>query len=192
MKLNLVEGFEMNMHLVRSKFVEQMTPSSGLPVTLEIRKYDRKVFYNNLWDTNPDLVKCRGSVFWNGKQVVFPMLKCFNYGENGAGLILSSDTEVVAHKKLNGYMLNLTHAHGIGWIVSTTGDAVVYGNKTDNKFLNMGIDYLERYSGFVSFINLRDSLCPWDDDIDLTMTFEVCHRNDPHIVPEVIGLHPIC
>lgn len=182
----------MNMHLVKSKFIKQLSSSWSIPVTLEVRKYDRKVFYDNLWNTNPDLVRCRGSVFMEGTQVVFPMLKCFNYGENGAGLDLSMDTEVVAHKKLNGYMINLTHVHGAGWVVSTTGDAVIMGNETENKYLNMGIEYIKRFDAVDQFIKLRDSLCKWDEEIELTMTFEVCHPSDPHIVPEITGLHPIC
>lgn len=175
------------MSLIKSKFKEQVN-QNGYPFTLEIRKYDRKVFFNNLWDTDPQLVKSRGAVFIKGVQVVHPMDKCFNYGENDSGMDIPLNSEVVAYKKLNGYMLNLTYVTGTGWIVSTTGDAIMLHSKTENKFLEMGVAYLRKYGAFNEYIELQDEL----GGGELTMTFEVCHPDDPHIVVELLGLHKLC
>lgn len=176
--------------LIRSKFKNQIL-RSGKEIVLEVRKYHRSVFYKNLWDTDPELVKSRGAVFVGGKQIVYPMDKCFNYSENGAGLDLNDDTPVVAYEKLNGYMLNLTLVDEMFWVVSTTGDAVVIGNESANEYLNMGQNYIVRFDGFAKYMELFRSLQVTHKD-SLTLTFEVCHVDDPHIVPEEIGLHPIC
>lgn len=181
--------------LIKSKFVTAMRMNGEL-LKLEVRKYDRKVFYGNLWDENPECIKARGAVFIDGKQVVFPMDKCFNYGENGAGLNLPKHTQIVAYKKLNGFMANLTWVDNVGWIVSTTGDAMVvlpfessYTNK--NEFLNMAATYMNS-DGFNAYLKLIQELCKKVAVKSLTLTFEVCHPDDPHIVVEEFGLHPIC
>lgn len=182
--------------LIKSKIEKQMGVLGF--VDLEVRKYDRKVFFNNLWNQDPDLVKSRGAVFVDDKQVVFPMDKCFNYGENGAGKNLGLDTPVVAYKKLNGYMLNLTYSIGIGWIVSTTGSAYILNYRNDdilikNKFLAMGVDFIEMYNGMGIYREIMKKVHAMiDKEFELTLTFEVCHPDDKHIVDEEIGLHPIC
>ena len=179
--------------LIKSKFKNQVD-RNGVVVELEIRKYQREVFYQNLWNQYPDLVKSRGAVFIGGKQVVFPMDKCFNYSENDAGLNLPKDTKVVAYKKLNGFMLNLTHITDVGWIVSTTGDATLVGNESTNDFINMGVDYIRKHDGFRKYMDLfhEQEEVEGVSDNTLTLTFEVCHPDDPHIVVEEFGLHPIC
>lgn len=182
--------------LIKSKVTKQLG-ALGF-VDLEVRKYDRKVFYKNLWNQDPNLVKSRGAVFVNNEQVVFPMDKCFNYGENGAGKKLDPNTKVKAYKKLNGYMLNLTYSIGIGWIVSTTGSAYIlnYRNAhllSRNKFLAMGVDFIETYNGMGLYHEIMNEVnVTKDKKFELTLTFEVCHPDDKHIVDEEIGLHPIC
>ena len=179
------------MNLIKSKFKNQVD-RNGKVVEIEIRKYQRSVFYNNLWDKDPALVKSRGAVFIGGEQVVYPMDKCFNFGENNTGVDLPKDKKVLAFKKLNGYMLNLTHVPNVGWIVSTTGDASIIGNESTNDFINMGIEYIEKFEAFSYYMDLLHSQEDLLGSDMLTVTFEVCHPNDPHIVVEEFGLHPIC
>lgn len=179
------------MSLIKSKFKNQVD-RNGKVVEIEVRKYQRSVFYNNLWDKDPALVKSRGAVFIGGNQVVYPMDKCFNFGENNTGVDLPKDTNIVAFKKLNGYMLNLTHVPNVGWIISTTGDASIVGNESTNDFINMGIEYIEKFEAFSYYMDLLHSQEDLMGSDMLTITFEVCHPNDPHIVVEEFGLHPIC
>ena len=179
------------MNLIKSKFKNQVD-RNGKVVEIEVRKYQRSVFYNNLWDQDDALVKSRGAVFIKGEQVVYPMDKCFNFGENNTGINLPKGTEIVAYKKLNGYMLNLTHVANVGWVVSTTGDASIIGNESTNDFINMGIEYIEKFEAFSYYMDLLHSQEDLMGSDMLTVTFEVCHPNDPHIVVEEFGLHPIC
>lgn len=188
--------------LIKSKYVDY-TKTLGLK--LEVRKYARKVFYNNLWDTDENLIKSRGSVFINGEQMVFPMDKCFNYGENGAGLDIGKDTHVLLYKKLNGFMINLTllaATQGL-YILSTTGSACIVKNVSGgkfeilqddggvvegNKFLHYALQLLNDYEGFWKYRMYNAN----GFGNHITLTFEGCHPEDEHIVKEDVGLHPLC
>ena len=164
------------------------------PVTVDVIKYARFIFFKNEWDKYPDAVNYRGAVEINGEQVVDPMKKCFNYKENKAGAELGDDTPVKYFKKYTGFMINLTFNREHGWIISTTGTAHIYGcgNETDNKFIAMGLEYLKKFNGFAYYIMMAGSvgvnIC---HDI-FTVTFEVCHPDDPHIVDEIHSLYPLC
>lgn len=176
--------------MITEKLIKgQNTFASVKTVDLVVKKYKREVFFKNLWDQHPECIKARGAVFIDGKQVVFPMDKCFNYGENNTGIDLPKDKKIVAYKKLNGFMANLTWVSDVGWVISTTGDAITLSTwrekGSENKYLNMAAKYIELSDGFAIYNNL-------ELENGKTLTFEVCHPDDPHIVVEEFGLHPLC
>lgn len=180
-----------NPKYIKVKNIKQIN-QYGESVNLAVAKYKRNVFFDNLWDSYPETKKARGSVFdaVTGRQIVFPMDKCFNYLENGAGIALRDDQEVSIFKKLNGFMVNLTYNSLYGWIVSTTGDAVILGNETTNKYLAWACeaitdDVKARYHAIAS------KSSKWLGR-SYTLTYELCHPEDPHIVDEEFGLHLLC
>lgn len=182
--------------IIRKKFIKQTT-LFGHEVELVVHKYKPKVFHNNLWDKHPEAIKARGAVYWEDHKVVHPMDKCFNYKENGAGADLGMGTIVRYYRKYNGFMGNLTYVDGLGWILSTTGDAMILGNETQNKYLQMMEDMFEEHDayryymdvlyrlnfGILENLGLKNSL---------TLTFEIMHQDDPHIVEEDFGIKLLC
>lgn len=137
-----------------------------------IFKYARKVFYKNLW--TPELELFRGTVFKGSRLVVEPLRKVYNYGENGSGLELSLDTPVILDYKVNGFMLNVTCVDG-ELLFSTTGSLdspfVELGKAMFSKFITEEqVEVIERMEG-------------------VPFTFEVVSMLDPHVIPEVLGLH---
>ncbi|AZF88511.1 putative RNA ligase I and tail attachment protein [Acinetobacter phage TAC1] len=176
--------------VIRNKVVEQRT-WAGQKVELTIKKYKPIVFHKNLWDQYPSTIKARGAVYHGNEQVVYPMDKCFNYLENGCGKDIEGDHYVMWYRKVNGFMMNLTYHEALGWIISTTGDAIIFGNVTENKYINMALQYIEKYDGFGLYEQLKGDYCYFDDD-QFTVTFEVVHEDDPHIVAEVAGLYALC
>lgn len=189
--MNLFKCTKDNPNIVVKEKVQNT--HNGGKVTLSIRKYARNVFYKNLWNQVPEALKSRGVVFdaMTGVQLVYPMDKCFNYLENDVGKRLKDTKKVVAYKKLNGFMVNLTYNSSIGWIVSTTGDALVLGNEATctNKYLLMASESIteEVKQYYLDLSEMEDLV-----DCKYTVTFELCHKDDPHIVVEQLGLHPLC
>ena len=138
---------------------------------LFIRKYKRKVFYNNLWHKDPALLESRGHVFdFSGNLVVNAPTKVFNYLENGTTIDPSEEC-LIAHK-INGFMACLTYSSELGdVIVSTTGSL-------DSIFAQRARDYLQYAIQYI-----KNSKQP------VTYFFEICHHEDPHIIPENTGAY---
>lgn len=136
-------------------------------------KYAKRVMYDYLWDSNPDLFECRGHTYCldTGDQIVFPPRKSFNYLENGTWKNKPLDTEVTLFKKYNGFMACVSVHHG-KVIVSTTGS-------TSGTYVEMAKELLfKRFS--------EESISNWaKDKSEGSWLFEICHRDDPHIVHEV-------
>lgn len=155
-------------------------PVIGAP-ELSVVKYRAKVFHDNLWGLDKDLLETRGRVIdSSGNTVALPLKKVFNYLENGAGSDLKGDTMVQAIVKINGSMLHVTNTP-YGILYGTTGNAVLGDTPTDNEFLNRGRD-------------LFKSVVTWDFFNDIqkgsTFIFEVVdNENDPHIVNDEDGLY---
>lgn len=127
-------------------------------------KYRNKVFYDNLW--TDELVECRGRVVDSeGNTIVNPFTKVFNYQENGTSIPL--EEVVLGVQKINGFMLAVTH-YNDEWIYSTTGSM-------NSKFVELGKQYVKpkKMSGH------------------FTLLFEICAREDPHIIEEVEGAYLI-
>lgn len=137
---------------------------------LEIHKFNRKVFYGNLWKENPKLVDARGTVYdRDGKLVQYPFTKIFNYKENGT--TIDPEHKVYAVDKINGFMAAVTWCNDEP-LVSTTGSL-------DSDFVRYAKELLplDRMARDLSFYD------------NWSFTFEIVHPDDPHIIEEKIGVY---
>ena len=137
-----------------------------------VLKYKKKVFFKGLW--NEYLEECRGTLVDSDYNVVSrPFTKIYNYGVEASCPKFSDDTPITAHRKINGFMGAITWHDG-ALLVSTTGS-------TDSPFVayinEMIADNYEAY----------ENVCA--DHDTLTFLFEVVHPDDPHIVPEEVGMY---
>ncbi|QNO00747.1 RNA ligase [Pseudomonas phage phiPsa397] len=149
--------------LIEAGLVKRKRYENGLSVF----KYARKVFYDALWNTDPLLLEARGIVLDDeGNKVIWPFTKVFNHNENGAGAELRADTQIIAPRKVNGFMAACRYWNG-ELIVSTTGSL-------DSDFAVLARQHIEK-------------LIYNDMDAELTYLFEICDPSDPHIVEEVPG-----
>ena len=138
---------------------------------LSVIKYARKVFYDNLWETDALLLEARGLVVDDDLNIiVHPFSKIFNRGENGADIPGECFVRIV--RKVNGFMGAVTYSAKHGWIFSTTGSL-------DSDF----VQYIKDYVDPVKYgMNAVDGQ---------TYLFEICHPSDPHIVEEEHGAYLI-
>jgi len=134
-------------------------------------KYARKAMYDYLWHSIPELMECRGHVYDNEtKQLVQAApRKTFNYLERGWWKEKRLDTNVVAFKKINGFMACATFHNG-EIVVSTTGTTTSDYAKYAKKLIEENMYRLQ----------LLD---------DFSTLFEIVADHDPHIVKEEDGLH---
>lgn len=135
---------------------------------LFVVKYKNKVFYDNLW--TPELQEMRGLVVdkdWN--VIVRPFTKVFNRFENA--IDIPADEDVIAVRKVNGFLGCATLTEKYGLIVSTTGSL-------DSDFAKLA----ERYLSYLP----RFGMC-----LNCTYMFEICDPTDPHIIEERIGAYLI-
>lgn len=141
---------------------------------LYVKKYTKKVFYDNLW--TEELIESRGHVqLENGTVVIRPFTKVFNRNENGTDIPL--DEICLAVQKINGFMAAITYVgHGINdLVVSTTGSL-------DSKFVDIAKRYITP--------NIREVLSK-QVYRGTTFLFEVCAPEDPHIIQQEEGLYLI-
>ena len=133
-------------------------------------KYHNRVFYHNRWNESDDLLECRGIVFnTDGEIVQRPFKKIFNYGENGAGKDIPMDQDVMAVRKINGFMAAATW-YNDDLLVSTTGT-------TTSDFAKLAESWLWKY----------DIL--FQQYPTYTFIFEIVDPSDPHIVYEEPGAY---
>ena len=155
------EWLESNKNLVTLK------QSTKYP-DLFVIKYKNKVFYDNLW--TPALLQCRGLVLDKDYNVVVrPFDKIFNYMENGT--TFDRDDICTYTRKVNGFMGAMTYSGKYGYIYSTTGSLDSDYAKLVEKHLKQYEDYLNKPG--------------------LTVLFEICDYNDPHIIKEDLGAYLI-
>lgn len=155
--------------LIDQGLVKQKRYDNGLSVF----KYSREVFYKALWNTNPLLLEARGMVLADdGTKVIWPFTKVFNHHENGTELDL--DTQVIAPRKVNGFMAACRFWNG-ELIVSTTGTL-------DSDFAKLAREHIESTPELESL---------YDYAKDYTLLFEICDKSDPHIVEEEAGAYLI-
>lgn len=144
---------------------------------LFVKKYTRKVFYDNLWSKNDELLEARGHVETaDGRIVVRPFTKIFNRGENGTDIGL--DETVLAVRKVNGFMACATYVPEVGEVVvSTTGSL-------DSDFVKMAEEYItSEIKEHIKVHYLENSHYTW--------MFEIVHPDDPHIIKEDVGAYLI-
>ena len=161
-------------NLVEQKLATKKVNSDLNVVTF---KYAKRVMYDYLWDSNPDLFECRGHTYCldTGNQIVFPPRKSFNYLENGTWKDKPLDTCVTLYKKYNGFMACVSVHYG-KVIVSTTGS-------TSGPYVEMAKELL--FNRFT-----EGKISTWEKDKSKgSWLFEICHKNDPHIVFEEEGVY---
>lgn len=140
------------------------------PGGLAVYKYARKVFYDNLWNTDKRLLDARGMVLNScGDTVIHPFTKVFNYGENGT--TLDGDTKVQWVDKINGFLAAARWYRG-KVIVSTTGSL-------SGEHVDLAKRVIQKHCSFESDF--------WIDHHTYTLLFEICDPSDPHIVDEAPG-----
>lgn len=136
-------------------------------------KYTRKVFYESLW--NPFLEECRGSIVdENFNLITYPFTKIYNYGIEKNSPVFNDSDIVIAHRKINGFMVAITYYNN-DILISTTGSI-------DSDYTAMAKEMMQKHM----------SLCEWKHILSqykMTFMFECVHPNDPHIIPEKCGMY---
>jgi hypothetical protein len=141
-----------------------------------VLKYKKKVFYDNLW--NDYIAECRGSIVDKDFNLVsYPFTKIYNYGIEKEAPVLADDVEVLAYRKVNGFMVAATWYNG-DVLVSTTGS-------TDSDYVTMAKEMMLSHMDWTDW---QIAFCNADMQ-DLTVMFECVHPNDPHIIPEKAGMY---
>jgi hypothetical protein len=141
-----------------------------------VLKYRKKVFYDSLW--NKYIAECRGTIVDADFNIVsYPFTKIYNYGIEKEAPVFSDDTEVLAFRKVNGFMVAMTWYNG-DVLVSTTGS-------TSGDFVDMAREIMLTHMSWADW-----QLAFNRSDMDgMTVMFECVHPNDPHIVPEKVGMY---
>ena len=163
---------ELKRYVETSGLVNMKPAGEGIYVL----KYKKKVFYDNLW--NDYIAECRGSIVDADFNLVsYPFTKIYNYGIEKEAPVLSDETEVIAFRKVNGFMVACTWYNG-DVLVSTTGS-------TDSDYVAMAKEMMLTHAPWadwqMAFAN--------DDLRGMTVMFECVHPNDPHIIPEKPGMY---
>ena len=139
-----------------------------------VLKYKKRVFYDALW--NDFLEECRGTIVDANFNVVSrPFTKIYNFRVEDKAPVLADDTEVTAYRKVNGFMIAMTW-HNEDILISTTGS-------TDNDYTAMAREMMIKHQPYADW---QMELCA---AAGMTLMFECCHPNDPHIVVEDAGLY---
>lgn len=163
---------DLKKYVAESGLVNMKPAGDGIYVL----KYKKKVFYNNLWDEY--IEHCRGTIVDKDFNLVsYPFQKIYNYGIEKEAPVLASDTPVTAFRKVNGFMVSATWHNG-DVLVSTTGS-------TDSDYVDMAKEMMLTHMSWEDW-----QLGFTKSDMDgMTVMFEACHPNDPHIIPEKPGMY---
>lgn len=162
--------------------LKQYVKSSGLvnmrPAGpgIHVLKYKKKVFYDDLW--NEYIAECRGTIVDEDFNIVsYPFTKIYNYGIEKSAPVLADDVEVLAYRKVNGFMVAATWRDD-NILVSTTGS-------TDSDYVDMAKQMMLTHQDWADW-----QLAFNRSDMDgMTFMFECVHPDDPHIVPEKAGMY---
>lgn len=162
--LKIKEFVESNPSLV------SMKPTSDS--NLFVLKYKRKVFYDNLW--NEYLELCRGTIVDADFNVVsLPFTKIYNYGVEARAPSIPDKQQIIAYRKVNGFMVAMTW-YDNRLLISTTGSI-------DSDFVGYATEFVNKNRA-----EYEEVLKQFDDH---TFIFECVHRDDPHIIPETEGMY---
>lgn len=137
----------------------------------KVYKYSKQVHFKRLWKQYPWLEKARGIVLDPlGNIVVHPFDKLYNFGEYNVGKDVPKDKQVQVIEKVNGYLGCISkHPFREELLLSTTGSI-----GKDAPFVKMIDDFITP--------ELRGRLLHFFKTKDMTLMFEVVHKNDPHII----------
>ena len=162
---------ELRNYVLSNPNLVKMKQSATYP-DLYVVKYARKCFYDGIW--NEYLEKCRGLVVDKEFNiVVHPFDKIYNYGIEQQCPKFSLDETVTAFRKINGFMVSMTW-YNDRLLISTTGSL-------DSDYVKMVEDMIkDNRKKFENLCRLYQ---------DYTFLFECCHPDDPHIIPEELGLY---
>ena len=156
--------------LIQEGLVKKKAYTEGKYKGLSVLKYDRKVFFNNLWNKDKRLLDCRGIVVDENNNIIsYPFTKVFNLFENGTKV--ERDKEVVAVRKMNGF-LAVVSLYKDEMLVSTTGTL-------DSDFAVLARQFI------------KAEYPSWKPTHGFTYMFEICHSSDPHIIKEQYGIYLI-
>lgn len=174
-----VQAFRELQSLVRNKLA---TATIQQGTGLRLFKYAGTVFYDRKWSEDEALRRARGHVYdIAGNIVSNPFDKVFNYQEEGAGLELTPETEVMGVEKVNGF-LGVISPHPL-----KKGELLVHTTGTfDSKFVGFINDFVTG--------PLKGRMAKLFHARPLTLMMEVVHPEDPHVVkyePEEQGLYLI-
>lgn len=143
----------------------------------KVVKYRNKVFFKNLW--TPLLQECRGLILDQEDNIVaWPFTKVFNIGENGT-TFPALPYELV--EKKNGFLGVVSIGTDGELLFSTTGSL-------ESEFVDMWRDYFYKHT---TPEGVRDLMMGLMGESVISVMFEVCHPNDPHIVKEDHGIYLI-
>ena len=147
----------------------------GLAVSREkdnlvLFKYSRKAFHSGALAKDSRLLECRGHVYdkTTGSIVQTPFRKSFGYLENNWWREAKPDDIVSVYTKHNGFMAAVTDYQG-DILVTTTGSF-------DSPFVELAKKHL---GPIILNADHRDHL--------VTILYEICSPEDPHIVDEKPG-----
>lgn len=169
--------------LIAKGLIRSKDYTEGQFAGLSVLKYHNKVFFENLFKTDPRLEEARGLVVNHatGEIVMRPFQKVYNYGENSAGKDVSDETKVQVVQKLNGFMAQVTRYQG-RILVGTTGTL-------DSEYAALARKALEEQLAKRPLNYGLGAAIP--TGTGWTYLFEICDPSDPHIVPEVSGAYLI-
>lgn len=144
---------------------------------LFVKKYTKKVFWNNLWHLDDNLLEARGHVeLADGTVVVKPFSKIFNYGENET--TIDPHEECLYIRKINGFMATVTYVPFVNdVVVSTTGSL-------DSDYVAIAESHLADAKDYVKYLYNCTGIVE-------SFMFEICDFTDVHIVPETFGAYLI-
>jgi hypothetical protein len=162
---------ELRNYVLSNPTLVKMKQSATYP-DLYVVKYAKKCFYDGIW--NEYLEKCRGLVVDKEFNiVVHPFDKIYNYCIEPQCPEFSLDETVTAFRKINGFMVSMTW-HSDRLLISTTGSL-------DSPYVKMVEDMIKDDR------HRFEHICKLYDEN--TFLFECCHPDDPHIIPEELGLY---
>jgi hypothetical protein len=141
---------------------------------LYILRYKKKVIFDALW--NDYLEECRGTIVDGNFNVISrPFTKIYNYGVEARSPLFTDFTTVTAYRKVNGFMVAMTW-YDDDILVSTTGSI-------DSPFVAYAKEMMlhhQTWGQWQTAVRMNEGA---------TLMFECVHPDDPHIVPEDIGMY---
>lgn len=153
--------------LVKDKVVTCKKNDKGY----KLFKYTRKTFFDGNF-TSDETLECRGLVMDGDNIVTMPFTKLFNYGELQAPKIDLKET-VLLVDKINGFLLIVSSYKGEIFYNTTGSFSNEYIEMAKELAIKQGVDFEKHIKPGYTYL------------------FEVCHRNDPHIIEEKEGIYLI-